>query len=85
MSRVNLIWTMVIVVINIVLVGYLRHYVVSDSSDKSVILFWFYYPVIIISNSIAWVTIRKTELRRPMQIIIITLLVLFFPLLFTLW
>jgi hypothetical protein len=76
-------WTIFILLLNIFAVGYLRHSVISDNSDKSIILFWFYYPLIIIGNGIAWYILRKTDLNKPLQKVIIALLILFLPLLFT--
>lgn len=76
-------WTIFISIINLLAIFYLRHWVISDGSDKSIILFWVFYPLIIIVNGLAWLLLRKTNLKNPLKKIVIALLILFFPLLFT--
>ena len=75
----------VILALNIWAVVALRHWVISGGSDKSIILWWFFYPLIIIADSIAWFILRKTVFRKPLRLVIISLMILFLPLLFTLY
>ena len=85
MSKSFWVWTTIILALNVWAVVALRHSVVYDSSDKSIILWWFYYPLLIIANCITWLILRKTDLKKTLQLIIISLMILFLPLLFTLY
>jgi hypothetical protein len=79
MNRTTLFWTILISVIDILLISYLRDRVI-EGNDKSIILFLFYYPLIIIANYILWRVLKRTTLNKPMKIIFIALVVLFLPL-----
>jgi hypothetical protein len=82
--RQNLIWTAFIATLNILAIWFLLKVIKDDGSDKAPILFWFYYPLIIFGDFIAWLTLRlrKKSLSRQVKYIIIALLILFIPLLF---
>jgi hypothetical protein len=79
------VWMTFVLLLNVLAVGWLRYEVVSGHSDKSIILFWFGYPFIILGNGVAWLILRKTRLNTLFPKIILALLLLFFPLLFTLY
>jgi len=83
-QRENLIWTAFVATLNILAVWFLLKVIKDDHSDKAPILFWFYYPLIILGDFVAWLTLhlRKKSLSRQVKYIIITLLILFIPLLF---
>ena len=75
MSKSFWVWTTIILTFNIWAVAALRHWVVSDGSDKSIILWWLFYPLIIVADCITWFILRKTDFRKPLRLIIILMMV----------
>jgi hypothetical protein len=84
MNKSFWLYTTLVIALNVLPVAGLRHWVVSDHSDKSIILWWVFYPLIILGNGIAWGFFRKKALGGILRLVIIALLSLFFPLLITL-
>jgi hypothetical protein len=81
-SQPVMLWKLIIIALNFIAVSYLVYVVKTDGSDKSIILLWFFYPVIIATNIILWYKLRRNPISGLFKIITIILLILFFPLLF---
>ena len=74
----TIIWSIVIITIDLTLIGYLKHYIANDEgNDKVFILYWFYYPLIVFGNFILWLINKENELKKPLLGIIILLIILF--------
>jgi hypothetical protein len=73
-------WIIIIAIIDIMLIGYLRYIIAIDGNDKAIIQYFLYYPLIIVVNAIVWLFCRKTRLSKPLIILILFLIIFFYPL-----
>jgi hypothetical protein len=73
-------WVLLIVIIDTLLIGYLMNIIVLDGNDKAIIQYFYYYPLIVIANTIVWLFCRKTKLSKPLIILILFLVIFFYPL-----
>jgi len=80
MNLKTIFWILLIAIIDILLIGYLRQIIAIDGNDKAIIQYFLYYPLIVVANSIVWLFCRKTKLNRPLIILILLLVILFYPL-----
>jgi hypothetical protein len=74
--------TIAVSALNLIAIGYLCDHVMGMPSDKSMAVFVFYYPLLLMANTVAWFLLKVFDypLVRPMKYIVIVLLALLFPL-----
>jgi|GEM_PF-5128250 len=87
MNKKNISVVFLVALLNAFAVFMIRDYVRSDHSDKSIILYWLFYPLLVIANIIFTLLIKKQNraLKQYLFYIIILLLLLFFPVMFTIY
>jgi len=87
MLNKNVITIIFICLINITVIWYLRLCIRVGASDKGIILFWLFYPLLILAHLIIMFLIKKhnRQLKKFIGYIIVTLTILFFPLLITIY
>lgn len=87
MTKKNIVIIFLIGFFDFLMIWYLRESVRTGGSDKGIILYWLFYPLIMVANLIFMFTLTKDnpDLKRYIGYIVMVLAVLFLPLLFTIY
>ncbi len=75
-------WTVIIAVVNALLVSGVIMMVLQYNIEKSIILYWILYPIILMGNILVWIFVRAFSpgVSRRWSLIMITMLVAYLPL-----
>ena len=82
MKRSTWIWTIIIVILNLLVLVYLLFKTRKDHSEDAQIFFWMYYLSLIAFDFLLWLMFKRTKLRKPLFIIMVVLLIILFPMMF---
>jgi hypothetical protein len=87
MQKKNYIIIIFICLVNVTAIWYLRQSIRADGSDKGIILFWLFYPLLMLANLTLRFLIQKDnkQLKKFIIYILVLLTILFLPLLFTIY
>jgi hypothetical protein len=82
MKKSTWIWTLILSILNIAVVGYLYLKSRKDHSEDAQIDFWLKYLGLVAFDFLLWIMFKRTKLRKPILAIIIVLLTILFPMMF---
>lgn len=85
-KSLDILITMITLTVNLLAIYGLRHEIRFDPSDKAIILYWFFYPALVLANVTVWLMVKdkRAQLGKTFKWIIFLLILIFLPLLFTL-
>ena len=78
--------TIIVLTANLLAIYGLRQEIRFDPSDKAIILYWFFYPALVMVNVTVWLMVKdkREQLGKTLKWIIFLLILIFLPMLFTL-
>jgi hypothetical protein len=75
-------WTVIIVVVNVLLVAGIILMVLQYNIEKSIIVYWILYPIILMGNLLVWLVVKafSSGVSKRWGLIMIIMLIAYLPL-----